>query len=151
MTGKEYLEIRRQQDELLSVIDDLTPDDDSRIIELLSLQKECDDFERENVHQGYSEMNLTLEVKTVVRIIREAHEAGMNASDFVSMVLAEYMDAADEVTWTTNLIDTEDYNGNGYPLNIPDDVMKRRGWKVGDFVRVTVKEDILTVQNLHID
>lgn len=151
MTGKEYLEIRKRQDELLSVIDDLTPDDDSKIIELLSLQKECDDFERENVHQGYSEMNLTLEVKTVVRIIREAHEAGMNASDFVSMVLAEYMDAADEVTWTTNLIGTEDYNGNGYPLNIPDDVMKRRGWKVGDFVRVTVKEDLLTVQNLHID
>ena len=151
MTGKEYLEIRRRQDELLSVIDDLTPDDDSKIIELLSLQKECDDFERENVHQGYSEMNLTLEVKTVVRIIREAHEAGMNASDFVSMVLEEYMDAGDEVTWTTNLIGTEDYNGNGYPLNIPDDVMKRRGWKVGDFVRVTVKEDLLTVQNLHID
>lgn len=151
MTGKEYLEIRRRQDELLSVIDDLTPDDDSKIIELLSLQKECDDFERENVHQGYSEMNLTLEVKTVVRIIREAHEAGMNASDFVSMVLAEYMDAADEVTWTTNLIGTEDYNGNGYPLNIPEEVMERRGWKVGDFVRVTVKEDLLTVQNLHID
>lgn len=151
MTGKEYLEIRKRQDELLSVIDDLTPDDDSKIIELLSLQKECDDFERKNVHQGYSEMNLTLEVKTVVRIIREAHEAGMNASDFVSMVLAEYMDAADEVTWTTNLIDTEDYNGNGYPVNIPEEVMKRRGWKVGDFVRVTVKEDLLTVQNLHID
>ena len=151
MTGKEYLEIRKRQDELLSVIDDLTPDDDSKIIELLSLQKECDDFERKNVHQGYSEMNLTLEVKTVVRIIREAHEAGMNASDFVSMVLAEYMDAADEVTWTTNLIDTEDYNGNEYPVNIPEEVMKRRGWKVGDFVRVTVKEDLLTVQNLHID
>lgn len=151
MTGKEYLEIRRRQDELLSVIDDLTPDDDSKIIELLSLQKECDDFERKNVHQGYSEMNLTLEVKTVVRIIREAHEAGMNASDFVSMVLDVYMNVADEVTWTTNLIGTEDYNGNGYPVNIPEEVMDRRGWKVGDFVRVTVKEDLLTVQNLHID
>ena len=151
MTGKEYLEIRRRQDELLSVIDDLTPDDDSKVTELLSLQEACDGFERENVHKGYSEMNLNLEVKTVVRIIREAHEAGMNASDFVSMVLAEYMDAADEVTWTTNLIDTKDYNGNGYPLVIPEEVMNRRGWKVGDFVRVTVKEDILTVQNLHID
>ena len=151
MTGKEYLEIRKRQDELLSVIDDSTPDNDPKVTELLSLQKECDDFERENVHEGYSEMNLNLEVRTVVRIIREAHEAGMNASDFVSMVLEEYMDAGDEVTWTTNLIGTEDYNGNGYPLNIPDDVMKRRGWKVGDFVRVTVKEDLLTVQNLHID
>lgn len=151
MTGKEYLEIRRRQDELLSVIDDLTPDDDSKVKELLSLQKECDDFERENVHQGYSEMNLTLEVKTVVRIIREAHEAGMNASDFVSMVLDEYMNVADEVTWTTNLIDTDGYNGNGYPLVIPGEVMERHGWKVGDFVRVTVNEDLLTVQNLHID
>lgn len=151
MTGKEYLEIRKRQDELLSVIDDLTSDEDPKVTELLSLQEACDGFERENVHKGYSEMNLNLEVKTVVRIIREAHEVGMNASDFVSMVLDEYMNVADEVTWTTNLIDTKDYNGNGYPLNIPDDIMKRRGWKVGDFVRVTVKEDILTVQNLHID
>ena len=151
MTGKEYLDIRKRQDELLSVIDDSTPDNDPKVTELLSLQKECDDFERENVHEGYSEMNLNLEVRTVVRIIREAHEAGMNASDFVSMVLDEYMDAADELTWTTNLIDTENYNGNGYPVIIPDDFMKRSGWKVGDFVKVSLTEDILTVKKLEIE
>ena len=52
MKGKDYLEIWRKQDELLSFIDDSTPEDDPRIKELLSLQEECDRFERENLHIG---------------------------------------------------------------------------------------------------
>lgn len=145
------MEIRRKQDELLSQIDDSTPVDDPKIKELLSLQAECDEFERENVHVGYEELNVELDIKTIVKVIRMAHEEGMNASDFVSMVLEEYMDAAEELTWTTNLIKTEDYNGYGYPVIIPEETMKKRGWKEGDFVRVTLTDDTLTVKNLHIE
>ena len=151
MKGKDYLEIRRRQDELLSQIDDSTPVDDPKIKELLSLQKECDEFEREHVHVGYDELNVELDIKTIVKVIRMAHEEGMNASDFVSMVLEEYMDATEELTWTTNLIKTEDYNGYGYPVIIPEETMKKRGWKEGDFVRVSLSEDTLTVNNLHIE
>lgn len=151
MKGKDYLEIRRKQDELLSQIDDSTPVDDPKIKELLSLQEGCDDFEREHVHVGYDELYVELDIKTIVKVIRMAHEEGMNASDFVSMVLEEYMDAAEELTWTTNLIKTEDYNGYGYPVIIPEETMKKRGWKEGDFVRVSLSEDTLTVKNLHIE
>ena len=150
MKGKEYLEIRRKQDELLSQIDDSTPVDDPKIKELLSLQDECDEFERENIHIGYDELNVELDIKTVVKVIRMAHEEGMNASDFVSMVLEEYMDATEELTWTTNLIKSEDCNGKGYPVIIPDETMNKRGWQAGDFVRVTLTDDTLTVKNLYI-
>lgn len=151
MKGKDYLEIRKKQDELLSQIDDSTPVDDPKIKELLSLQKECDGFERENVHVGYEELNVESDIKTIVKVIRMAHEAGMNVSDFVSMALKEYMDATEELTWTTNLIKTEDYNGKGYPVVIPTETMKKRGWKEGDFVRVTLTDDTLTVENLRIE
>ena len=151
MKGKDYLEIRRRQDELLSLIDDSTPVDDPKIKELLSLQEKCDEFERENLHKGYDELKLDLNIRTIVRIIRMAHEAGMNASDFVSMVLEEYMDATGEITWTTNLIKSEDYNGKGYPVIIPEEAMNKRGWKAGDFVRVTLTDDTLTIENLRIE
>ena len=151
MKGKDYLEIRRKQDELLSQINDSTPVDDPKIKELLSLQEECDEFERENVHVGYEELKVELDIKTIVKVIRMAHEEGMNVSDFVSMVLEEYMDATEELTWTTNLIKTGDYNGYGYPVIIPEDAMKKRGWKAGDFVRVTLTDDTLTVKNLRIE
>lgn len=151
MKGKDYLEIRRKQDELLSQIDDSTPVDDPKIKELLSLQAECDEFERENVHVGYDELNVELDIKTVVKVIRMAHEEGMNASDFVSMALEEYMDVTEELVWTTNLIGAEDFNGKGYPVIIPEQTMKKRGWKAGDFVRVTLTDDTLKVKNLHIE
>ena len=151
MKGKDYLEIRKKQNELLSQIDDSTPADDSKIKELLSLQKECDEFERENVHVGYEELNVESDIKTIVKVIRMAHEEGMNMSDFVSMALVEDMDLKGEISWTTNLIRTEDYNGEGYPVIIPEEAMEKRGWKVGDFVRVTLTEDTLTVKNLHIE
>lgn len=128
-----------------------TPVDDPKINELLSLQEECDEFERENMYMGYDELNVELDIKTIVRVIRMAHEKGMNVRDFVSLVLKEYMDAVEELTWTTNLIRTEDYNGYGYPVIIPEDAMKNRGWKAGDFVRVTLTEETLTVKNLRIE
>lgn len=151
MKGKDYLEIRKKQDELLSQIDDSTPADDPKIKELLSLQKECDEFERENVHVGYEELNVESDIKTIVKVIRMAHEEGMNMSDFVSMALVEDMDLKGEISWTTNLIRTKDYNGEGYPVIIPEEAKEKRGWKVGDFVRVTLTEDMLTVKNLHIE
>ena len=150
MKGKEYLEIRRKQDELLSQIEDSTPVDDSKIKELLSLQEKCDEFERENIHVGYAELNVESDIKTVVKVIRMAHEKGMNASDFVSMILEEYMDATEELTWTTNLLKIGDCNVEGYPVIIPEQTMKKRGWKAGDFVRVTLTEDTLKVKNLYI-
>lgn len=152
MKGKDYLEIRRKQDELLSQINDSTPVDDPKIKELLSLQEECDEFERENVHVGYEELNVELDIKTIVKVIRMAHEEGMNASDFVSIaLLEEYMDETEELIWTTNLIKTDDYKGTGYPVIIPEEAMKKRGWKEVDFVRVTLTEDTLTLKNLHIE
>lgn len=65
------------------------------------------------------DVKLNLETKTVVGVIRTAHETGMNVSDFVSMLLNDYVEAADEFTWTTNLVSPADYNGSGYPVIIP--------------------------------
>lgn len=59
------------------------------------------------MYVGYDELNVELDIKTIVRVIRMAHEKGMNVRDFVSLVLKEYMDATEELTWTTNLIRTE--------------------------------------------
>lgn len=151
MKGKDYLETRKKQDELLALINDSTPDDDSKIKELLSLQEDCDGFERENVHKGYAELKLNLEIKTVVGVIRSAHEAGMNVSDFVRMLLNDYVDAADEFTWTTNLVSPADYNWSGYPVIIPEGAMNKGGWRVGDFVKVTLTDETLSVKNLHIE
>ena len=89
MKGKDYLEIRKKQDELLSLIDDSTPEEDPKIKELLSLQDDCDGFEREYLHIGYDELKLDLDIRTIVGAIRMAHEAGMNVSDFVSVVFNE--------------------------------------------------------------
>ena len=151
MKGKDYLEIRRKQDELLSLIDDSTPEDDSKIKELLSLQDDCDGFERENLHIGYDELKFDLDVRTIVGVIRMAHEVGMNVSDFVSIVFNEYMNATEKITWTTNLIISNDDNGRGYPAVILEKAMTKRGWKTDDFVRVTLTDDDLTIRNLHID
>ena len=54
-----------------------TPFDDPKINELLSIQEECDEFERENMYVGYDELNVELDIKTIVRVIRMAHEKGM--------------------------------------------------------------------------
>ena len=152
MKKKEYLETLKKQDELLSLIDDSTPEDDPKIAELLSLQEECDEFERENVHVGYDELNVELNIKTVVKVIRMAHEEGMNVSDFFSMVLCEYIGEDKEITWTTNLVSTDGYIGkDDCVVKIPENEMNKHGWKIGDLVRVTLTEDTLTVKNLHIE
>lgn len=150
MKGTDYLEIRKKQDELLAQIDDSTPADDPRIAELLSLQQQCDEFERENIHVGYDVLNVELDIKIIVRVIRMAHKEGMNASDFVNMALNEYMETGGEVSWTTNLISPADYDVKDYPVIIPEDAMNKRGWKVGDFVRVTLTENTLSIKNLKI-
>ena len=102
MKCRDYLLISRRQDELLSLIDDSTPEEDSKIKELLSVQDDCDGFERENLHIGYEELKLDLDIKTIVRVIRMAHEAGMNVSDYVSMVLCEYMDSTEKAIAATS-------------------------------------------------
>ena len=96
-------------------------------------------------------MKFDLDVRTIVEVIRMAHEAGMNVSDFISMAFGEYMGAIEEISWTTNLVSPNEDNENGYPVSIPEKAMTKRGWKAGDFVRVTLTEETLTVKNLHID
>ena len=154
MTRKDYLETRRRQDVLLTEISDSAAADEAKVDELLALQEDCDAFERTAFHQGYREVALDLEPHLLVKIIRLAHEARMNVSDFVCMVLDIYMDEDIEFTWTTNLEDAASATGirvGDSPLAVSGYVRRKLGWESGDFIRITAPKEGLTLNKLDIE
>lgn len=72
MTEQEYKNVCAKIDAILADLGSEFSEDDPRIEQLLSLSDEADEYYKERHDKGYADIELTLEIQLVVKIIRMA-------------------------------------------------------------------------------
>ena len=91
MTEQEYKNVCAKIDAILADLGSEFSEDDPRIEQLLSLSDEADEYYKERHDKGYADIELTLEIQLVVKIIRMARERNLCTNEFIVKCLEAFV------------------------------------------------------------
>lgn len=91
MTEQEYKNVCAKIDAILADLGSEFSEDDPRIEQLLSLSDEADEYYKERHDKGYSDIELTLEIQLLVKIIRMAQELNLCTNEFIVKCLEAFV------------------------------------------------------------
>ena len=91
MTEQEYNSICLKMDAILADLGQEFSEDDPRIEQLLRLSDQADEYYKERHVEGYSDIELTLEIQLLVNIIRLARERNLCTNEFIVKCLEAFV------------------------------------------------------------
>lgn len=91
MTEQEYKNVCAKIDAILADLGSEFSEDDPRIEQLLSLSDEADEYYKERHVEGYSDIELTLEIQLLVKIICMARELNFCTNEFIVKCLEAFV------------------------------------------------------------
>ena len=91
MTQQEYNDICAKIDCILSELGPDFNDDDPRVEQLFYLSDEADKYYKEQHTEGYTDIEISLEVQLLVKIIRMARERNLCANEFIVKCLESFV------------------------------------------------------------
>ena len=92
MTLQEYNNICAKIDCILSELGSEFSDDGPHIERLIKLSDEADEYYKEQHTEGYTDIEISLEVQLLVKIIRMARERNLCTNEFIVKWLETYVE-----------------------------------------------------------
>lgn len=87
MSNEEYSRICNQMDALIVRLGDGYEEDNPIVQELMDLSEKADLFFKQKHQDGYIDMDITLEIRTIVNLIVESRHRGVTVSELANELL----------------------------------------------------------------
>ena len=92
MTQQDYDKVCAEIDCILSELGSEFSDDDPCIERLFNLSDEADEYYKEQHTEGYTDIEISLKVQILVKIIRMARERNLCANEFIVKCLEAFVE-----------------------------------------------------------